>query len=138
MTAPIKGSSGDNKNRSVDEQREEQCNSRVDCTEEDCLPLTFRCRFEMARLRNRRMENQIMRHDRGTKNPDCHIEHLAVVQDVRRRYTPQRHRSKAWLGQKDLNREAHANYADKSEHQGFDQTKSFVLQIKNCDHVARC
>ena len=39
MTAPIKGSSGDNKNRSVDEQREEQCNSRVDRTEKDCLPL---------------------------------------------------------------------------------------------------
>ena len=79
----MKGRSGDDKNRSVDEQREEQRDRRVDRTEEDGLSLTFRRRFEMARLRNRRMEVQIMRHDRGTKNPDCHIEHLAVVQDVR-------------------------------------------------------
>ena len=79
-----------------------------------------------------------MWHNRRPQNANGHINHVAVVQDLRRRKATQRHRTEVRLGQHKLNAETHRDDADEREHQHLNQAESFILQVKDGQHVAGC
>ena len=69
--------------RRVDEERRHQRDRRVDRREPDRLELA-RLRVEvLARLHDRRVQIQVVRHHRRAQDADRDVEHLGIAQDLR-------------------------------------------------------
>ena len=85
MPGPMKHRRRQNQDRGIDEKREHQRAGRVDGREFDRLAFAFRRLLEFPRLHDRRMQIEIMRHDRGADDADADVKHLLVHDDVRTR-----------------------------------------------------
>ncbi len=81
----VKGRRGHNQNCGVNEQGEHERDARVDGCKLDRLTFAGRRLLVIARLHDRGMEIQIMRHNRGAKNTDGDVKHVAIANDFRMR-----------------------------------------------------
>ena len=126
-----------NENRCIDEKREHQSAGRVDCCESNRLTFALRRLFKLPRLHNRRVKIEIMWHDRGSDDADADVKHLLVHDDVRARHKTGQHTQKVWFGQDQLGCEASGDGRDQNDNKRFDVTKTFLLKVKNSQHIER-
>ena len=70
-----------NEDRGIDEQGEHKRHARVDGCELDRLRSTGAALLVIARLHDRGMEIEIMRHHRRAENANRDVKHVAVADD---------------------------------------------------------
>ena len=85
-------------NRAVEEERRHQRDGRVDDREADRLLPALHVVAVLPRLHDRRVQVQVVRHDRRAENADRDVEHVGIANDLRCWATsPARRRSgRAW------------------------------------------
>ena len=85
--------------------------------------------FEVARLHQRRVQIEVVRHYGRTQDADGDIQHAGIEDDLRRRDKESLARCPAGLaGKINFQTEADPDHPDQGNHQCLDQAKPFLLQ----------
>ena len=90
--------------------------------------------LEVARLHDRRVQVEIVRHDGGTEDADGEVEHRRIGDDLGARHQPVEHGGERWLRQRQLDDEAEADHDHQRHHQRLELAKAARLQGEHQQH----
>lgn len=133
----MEGRGRDDQDRGVNEKSQRQRNRGIPGGEADGLAFPPVRGFILAGLHDRRMQVQVMRHDRGPENPDGDIQLCVVRHQVRRRDQSSQYALGVRFGQPKVDREANSDGRHKDDHELFDGPKTPMLQKQNEQYVER-
>src|SRR5260370_7824075 len=108
---------------------------RVDTGICDGFSFALRGLRELARLHDRRVEVKIVRHHSRSDDADADVKHFVVRDDVWAGYKTEHHAHKIWFGKDQLRSETTGDGCDEGNHQRLDVTKTFLLELKNGQHL---
>src|SRR5262249_4831468 len=112
MAGPMESGSRKNQDRSINKQGEHERRARINSCKLDSFASAFRRLLEFARLHNRRVQIQVVRHHRGSKDTNANIKHFLVCDDVWPGDKTERNADKAWSGKNQFQRETRADSRD--------------------------
>ncbi len=135
MAAEVKRGGGEHEDAAIDEKREHQRERRIERREHDRLGLALRRAGEVARLHDRAVQVEIVRHHRRADDADRNEEHLLVAEKLRGRDEAERDAAEARPGENQLRGEASADRENEHGHERFDIAEAFVLQKEHDHHI---
>src|SRR5579885_1234812 len=132
----IEGGGGENEDRRVDQEREHECNGRVERGEPDCLAL-FGKRFAViARLHDTGMQIKVMWHDGRAENAEREVEHVRIAYDFGRRRETDNYSAPVRIRHADLDGKTGGNDAEQHHDERFDPAEAEILPKQNEEYVS--
>ena len=119
MTGVVKRG-GDDQDRGIDEQCQKQRNGAVERRPADGVAASVLGPLEGARLHDRGMQIEIVRHHGRADDADRHIEHVAVRHDRGRRQEAGKDRSDGRCRRHDLNHETDRDHDEQRDNEGLE------------------
>ena len=137
LAVRVKARGGEDQDRGVDHQREEKRDGGIERGEADRLALLGHGRAIGARLHDRGVEVEIVRHDGRAENAEREIEHVRIGDDLRARHEAAEHARKFRPRENELRHEAEGDDRKQRDDERLDPAKALVLQIEDEEHVER-
>ena len=134
---PMERAAGEDHDGGVDQQGEAERQRRVDRREADRFALARIGAPVAARLHDRRVQVEVVRHHRRADDADGEVEHRGVGDDARLRHEAGEHGRDLRLQPRDLEREADADGRDEGDDRGLEPAKAAALQGQQQHDVER-
>ena len=129
---------GEHHDRGVDHERDRQRQHRIDGVELNRLADRRLIRLERARLHQRRVEVQIVRHDGGADDADGDVDHSFLAEAGVQQGASHRAKVRPGLRQnEDLDEVARADRRHQNEDERFDDPHAEALKRQQQQHVQR-
>ena len=131
----MKSCCGKNQDCSVNKECKEQGDGRIGGGISNRNTLARVVAWIVARLHNRGMQVEIVRHNGRPQNADCDVKHSWIDDDFSRWDEATKHFRQVGARCNNFINEAASDYENKSRNDCFDGTPTFALKCENHEHI---